>query len=148
MTRAYRPSSTFPPEMMQLFMHVSNTGKSVTINTLGPRREDYISFRARMNEFRNAYRKETEASNDPARKTIVEAMYAVTLRNPEKVDGQWQITIETRERKLGAAIRDVLPADAGQEYSQDPRSVTQAIEHGARAIHELFDDLPQNDNED
>ena len=146
MTRAYRPSSTFPPEMMQLFMHVSNTGKSVTIATLGPRREDYISFRARMNEFRNAYRKETEASNDPARKTIVEAMYAVTLRNPEKVDGQWQITIETRERKLGAAIRDVLPPDA-DAGGFSPVATTE-IEHGARAIHELFDDLPQNDNED
>lgn len=108
--RTPRASSTFPTGFNKLFHYVVNTGTSVTINNL-PRNEraEYTSTRARLNEYRRALHNEAMASGDSHRMAIAESFYAVTIREPEEINGQWQMVVELKEQAIGDAIEEILP---------------------------------------
>ena len=136
-SKVRRASSTYPPSFLKMLTHVANGGDKLTISNLKEnKRSSYTSFRARVNAFRIAYYEEAVESGNQARIQIAQSLYAVTLRNPEKVDGQWQIVVEMKEKGLADAIDEamegVIKIDELKETKEEPRM------EGAIAIDELL----------
>lgn len=108
MGRIKRKASTFPEEFGQLLYYVSTTRKPVVVDNLGKDRKKYTSFIARVHEFRRAFHNEAMASSDPDRMKLADKYYSVTLRNPQLVEGRWQIVVEPKDEGFGAAITKLL----------------------------------------
>ncbi len=105
-----RASASYPTQFAKLLLHVANTGESITIHTLGNERRFYTSFRARIHEFRRKYYDEALAdTKHPQKLANAELMYAVKLRNPKQVKGQWCIEVCPKEDFYAHALDEVLP---------------------------------------
>lgn len=128
-----RKSNSYPPIFLQLYLQVANTGNSLTIDTLPNTRSSYVSFRARINEFRYAYRYEAIMENDTQKLQIADAMYSVVTSDPQCIDGKWSCAIRQREHdlseQLGAALNKSL-ANVSQNTltnAHNPNILTGAI---------------------
>lgn len=129
--RTRRKSATFPPQFLQLFLHVADTGESVFVNTLTPNsRGIYLSFRARLNEFRKSYDYEAKQGMQGRVQEFADKMYGVIVRDPIKdTQGNWGVWIEQKERGYGAALDQVLTEtvniyETGEEGGEEKRKET------------------------
>lgn len=146
-----RNSKSFPPTFHKLLLHVARTGKHIDIDNLGDERKYYTSFRARVNEYRSAFRNEAIAEGDEHKIRISDEMYCVTLQNPQKNShGQWFCRIklyddrfsEAIAEKLGDEAGPVLETDlnarpAGEQY-QKPNLRESSESEGMKAISDLL----------
>lgn len=144
--KAPRSSNTFPPEFLQLSMHVINTGKPITINTLGPRPEAYTTLAARYNEWRKALERE-RGQDDP----IIQQLYALTISltfdrsTKELLPGHTihQAVLRRREETISAGLSQITAGleSMTSKFEKAPsRStvVTGDSEEAAKAIGALF----------
>ena len=143
MKKPRRKSKTFPVQFMQLFMQVANTGKPVVINTLENRRAAYTTLRARMSEFRHAFLYEAQEENDTAKKHLADSLYAVTIQNPECIDGVWQCIIKSRDGDVGDKLDELInpswaTTPAAAKRAEPESKDEDKPSYGAMAIDELF----------
>lgn len=111
-TKRIDRASSYPPIYLQIFMRVAQTGKELVINNLAENRQTaYVSLRARMSAFRKAYADEAEASTGPnaeGMRAIAGELYAVTLCNPEQIDGKWSLVMRPKGYKFIETLEDAL----------------------------------------
>lgn len=145
MPRVKRKASTFPPEFAALLQHVLDTGEAIVINNLGSNRSDYTSLRARVHEWRRAFREEAIASGDKVRIARADQFYAVTLRDPKpNGKGQWEMVVEIKETSAANAIASVLKSvekltPQVNFTTNDPEDTnSDTPDAGAKTIEELF----------
>lgn len=146
-----RSSKSFPPTFQKLLLHVAHTGKHVDINNLGNKRSYYTSFRARVNEYRSAFRNEAILEQDELKIRLADDMYCVTLQNPQQDEnGQWFCRVKVFDDRFGEAIAEKLGDEAGPigefNVSDTPRippmpklqSADDSGDEGMKAIQDLY----------
>lgn len=107
-TRVIR-SSSFPASFFRVFYHVAETQQPLVINNLENEEKRYVNLRARLNEFRKAYHNEALASGNQHQIELADKLYGVVCRQPERVDGKWQLSLEHKHEMLGKALDDIIP---------------------------------------
>lgn len=148
--QATRRSESFPPQFAALFKRASQSSIPIIIDNLGPDRTKYTSLRARLNQYRAAFRKEAHESGNQALQSIADEFDRVVIRAPEQVGGQWRIEVAQREQSFGEAIGELLtnlegidaddPEGAkGREGAKRMNPNPEPPLSGAAAISELFD---------
>lgn len=117
MARNHRPSSSFPTTFGSMWLHVANSGKKVTIDSLGDKSK-YHTFRARMNEYRASYKREAEQEQDETKLTISKQMYGVAISEPYCEEGTWKCDVRPHSYDIAQAIEQYLPGDAAIDVAE------------------------------
>lgn len=136
----HRPASTYPPEYMKLFQHVVQTGKEITISSLGPARGKYTALRHSMNSWRSALKREGSP--------LADDLYAVVCHIEQvSINGQVQYVaiLRKRDTNFGAALAqidvpDLVRLEAFEEQDKEEgKEREHDAEHTAtKTIDEIF----------
>lgn len=129
MARVKRKASTFPAEFGHLLYKVGTDREPVVVNNLPKNdKSTYTTLVARVHEFRRAFHNEALASGDPERMKVADLYYSVTVHNPEKIDGWWQVRVEPKDSGFANALGQLLGTGVGPRPKQASTAMQGAID--------------------
>lgn len=134
MPRTRPRAASFPAAFLDLFLKIANSGETVVINKLENRRAAYTTFRAKLSAFRKSYHEEAIESGDPRRIAVAESLYQVTLRDPQQVNGTWQMEVGLRGAEYTNVIEDAIGELDSLDEDMDIPLMDPLIDEGDMAI--------------
>lgn len=139
MARVSRKAATYPPEFLQIIMHVINTQKELFISSpkIGTDRAAYTTFRARLSAFRKTNFDEAKEKGDKAMIDQAELLYSVTFSEPEQRNGMWGLPLRVKEQRYADALSEYLPS-IPSVMEQEPVKKPDLSNEGTRTITDLF----------